>query len=335
MVISSGIWNTCKAWKLSKGALLPLKSLVKLYSIPTLIVIVGICLYYFVFLGLKDKDLDNNVQFIAQDTPQKQEVEILYAKAQDESQSTNPAIAQTTQESENQTSQIQILENLENTQTLLPPQVATIQAQDFAIMQDSSQVQTLQNQIIAQTARIQDSNQNLNTENLAPTTSQTTYALITAKSVNVRAQPDTQSAIVKRAQFNESYELVKNHNDWLEIKLNNAQNGYVVAYLAKIVEEKDLPQHAQNASLANPRHTQDSLHSNAQERDFSLYEVITHRANVRARASADSAVIASIESGKKVRVLKTLTIDDVAWAHILLNSGSEGYIALRLLKEVQ
>ncbi|WP_066387236.1 SH3 domain-containing protein [Helicobacter himalayensis] len=319
---------------------MPLKSLVKLYSIPTLIVIVGICLYYFVFLGLKDRDIDNNVQFIAQDTPQKhspkQEVEILYAKAQDEPQSTTPAIAQTTQESENQIPQIQILENLENTQTLLPPQVATTQAQDFAILQDSSQAQTLQNQVIAQSARIQDSSQNLNTEKLAPTTPQTTtYALITAKSVNVRAQPDTQSAIVKRAQFNEGYELVKNHNDWLEIKLNNAQNGYVVAYLAKIVEEKDLPQHAQNASLANPHHTQDSLHSNVQERDFSLYEVIAHRANVRAHTSVDSAVIASIESGKKVRVLETLTIDDVAWAHVLLNSGSEGYIALRLLKEVQ
>ncbi|MGI0438965.1 SH3 domain-containing protein [Helicobacter himalayensis] len=319
---------------------MPLKSLVKLYSIPTLIVIAGVCLYYFVFLGLKDKDLDNNTQLIAQDAPQKhspkQEVEILYVKTQDEPQSTNLAIAQITQESESQTPQIQVLENLENTQTLLPSQVTTTQAQDSAILQDSSQAQTLQDQIIAQSARIQDSNQNLNTENLAPTTPQTTtYALITAKSVNVRAQPDTQSAIVKRAQFNESYELVKNHNDWLEIKLNNTQNGYVVAYLAKIVEEKDLPQHAQNASLANPHHTQDSLHSNMQERDFSLYEVIAYRANVRARASADSAVIASIESGKKVRVLKTLTIDDVAWAHILLNSGSEGYIALRLLKEVQ
>ncbi|MGI0405816.1 SH3 domain-containing protein [Helicobacter himalayensis] len=319
---------------------MPLKSLVKLYSIPTLIVIAGVCLYYFVFLGLKDKDLDNNTQLIAQDAPQKhspkQEVEILYVKTQDEPQSTNLAIAQITQESESQTSQIQVLENLENTQTLLPSQVTTTQAQDSAILQDSSQAQTLQDQIIAQSARIQDSNQNLNTENLASTTPQTTtYALITAKSVNVRAQPDTQSAIVKRAQFNESYELVKNHNDWLEIKLNNTQNGYVVAYLAKIVEEKDLPQHAQNASLANPHHTQDSLHSNMQERDFSLYEVIAYRANVRARASADSAVIASIESGKKVRVLKTLTIDDVAWAHILLNSGSEGYIALRLLKEVQ
>lgn len=306
---------------------MPLKSLIKLYSIPTLIVIAGVCLYYFVFLGVKDKNLKHNAQSIAQDTPQpaqkepQKQPEILYANTQDEPQSTNLATAQTTQEPQNQAP--------EAPQTQPAPQVATTQApqtQDSATSADSSQAQTLQDQIIAQAKLTQDSNKDL--ENLA--TPQPTYALITAKSVNVRAQPDTQSAIVKKAQLNESYELIQSQNDWLEIKLNSAQHGYIAAYLAKIVEEKDLPQSAQNAS-ADRHHT----HSSMQEHTIRLYEVIARRANVRASPIADSAVIASIEAGKKVRVAETITIDDVTWAHVLLNSGSEGYIALRLLKEVQ
>ncbi|RDU53445.1 hypothetical protein CQA49_06050 [Helicobacter sp. MIT 00-7814] len=307
---------------------MPLKSLIKLYSIPTLIVIAGVCLYYFVFLGVKDKNLKHNAQSIAQDTPQQaqkepqKQPEILYASTQDEPQSANLATAQTTQEPQNQAP--------EAPQTQPAPQVATTQApqaQDSAISVDSSQAQTLQDQIIAQAKLTQDSNKDL--ENPA-TPQPTTYALITAKSVNVRAQPDTQSAIVKRAQLNESYELVQSQNDWLEIKLNSAQHGYIAAYLAKIVEEKDLPQSAQNA-LADRHHT----HSSMQEHTIRLYEVIARRANVRTSPIVDSAVIASIESGKKVRVAETITIDDVAWAHVLLNSGSEGYIALRLLKEVE
>lgn len=312
---------------------MPLKSLIKLYSIPTLIVIAGICLYYFVFLGVKDNNLKHNAQSIAQDASQQaqkglqKQPEILYATTQDELRSTNPATTQTTQEPENQV-----------LQTPLAPQVATIQApqaQDSAISADSSQAQTLQGQIIAQAKLTQDSNKDI--ENLTLATSQTTaFALITAKSVNVRAQPDTQSAIVKRVYLNENYELIQSQNDWLEIKLDNATNGYIAAYLAKIVGKKDLPQQsAQNISLANPFHTQDSLHTTMQKHTIKLYEVIARRANVRANPSADSAVIASVESGKKVRVSETITIDDVAWAHVLLNSGNEGYIALRLLKEVQ
>ena len=314
---------------------MPLKSLIKLYSIPTLIVIAGICLYYFVFLGVKDNNLKHNAQSIAQDASQQaqkglqKQPEILYTNTEDKPQSTNLTIAQTTQGSENQ--------ELKTSQTPLAPEIATIQApqaKDSAISADSSQAQTLQGQIIAQAKLTQDSNKDI--ENLTLATSQTTaFALITAKSVNVRAQPDTQSAIVKRVYLNENYELIQSQNDWLEIKLDNATHGYIASYLAKVVEEENLPQSVQNTSLANSLHTQDSLHVGMQEHTIRLYEVIARRANVRANPSADSAVIASVESGKKVRVSETITIDDVAWAHVLLNSGNEGYIALRLLKEVQ
>ena len=59
------------------------------------------------------------------------------------------------------------------------------------------------------------------------------YAQIIYDGTNLREQPNTNSAVVKRANVGESYEIVSITNDWYEIKVNN-KKAYVANWVVKL-----------------------------------------------------------------------------------------------------
>lgn len=224
---------------------MPLKSLIKLYCIPTLIVFGGIFLYYFVFISMKDKTLTkHNTLAKSQITPQ-------------DTQATNttgsaPKVAD------------------KDTDNLVP--------------------------------KTQE------TQNTPPTDIHTKHFIsITAKSVNVRSQPNKQSPIITKVYIGQKYELTANLGKWFEITLpEHSQKGYIASYLA----------------------TQEPLRQENTSQQTNIYKVIVRKANIRFRADQNSAVIGSLFAGENIQVISS----DGIWAEVLLQDGRKGYIASRLLE---
>ncbi len=63
------------------------------------------------------------------------------------------------------------------------------------------------------------------------------YAQIIYNGTNLREQPNTKSAVVKRANVGESYEILSLSNDWYEIKVNN-KKAYVANWVVKLKQSQ-------------------------------------------------------------------------------------------------
>ena len=63
------------------------------------------------------------------------------------------------------------------------------------------------------------------------------YAQIIYDGTNLREQPNTKSAVVKRANVGESYEITANSNDWFEIKVDD-KKAYIANWVVKLKQSQ-------------------------------------------------------------------------------------------------
>jgi N-acetylmuramoyl-L-alanine amidase len=70
---------------------------------------------------------------------------------------------------------------------------------------------------------------------------------------NIRKSPNTQSAIIERANQGDIYETIRLENDWYEIKLSDGQTGYVASWL---VSEDDSDSRTPNKIQGNEQSLQ-------------------------------------------------------------------------------
>ena len=278
-----------------------LKSIVKLYSIPILIVILGIFLYFVIFAELNEKKLsylyaqykDNKSQSAqnAVDTDS-QNTHTTSSTAPAQTHNAQPEVILTQPTKEPPTPQA--------TQTIAveTPQTTQEIAQDQAPSQANTDTQDTLPQAPQQIPKIFD-------------TPQIRYVHV--RSANIRALPNINSEILYKAYAGQQLLLVQNipESEWSEVEVDSKIRGYIASYLLSTNPPQE---NAQNTNVISKN---------------TMPEVIVKSANIRALPSSDAPVITTLKLGQSVQVLQ----DDGEWSKILLDNGREGYIASRLLSK--
>ncbi len=190
---------------------MPLKFFFKLYSIPVLIVVVGICLYFFVFVEIKDKRVPS-----------------LYAR---HSQPIEPADTH--------------LESTSSKSTQSPKAqepVVVAKPEPEIILEEIPQNP---NENLAQESKTPDSASGSATEANAALDSnephapqalpatQPHYVYVNVRSANIRTLPSTDGGVLYRANSGTRLTLIQTlpESDWSEVEVSPGVRGYIASYL--------------------------------------------------------------------------------------------------------
>lgn len=277
-----------------------LKSILKLYSIPLFIVILGVFLYFIMFIELSEKKLPHLYAQYKDNKPEStQEVsKDKHATKPD----TQPIMAQT------HDTEAEIISNTQNPTQETTNHLTTNmhEIQKPQTIQEAQQTHSAQ-QSIADTLpqSPQQIPQTLDTPQIR---------YVNVRSANIRALPNTDSAVLYRAYEGQQLLLVQTlpQNEWSEVEVDSKIRGYIASYLL---------------STNAPQNNIQSL--NVIPQDPTMPQIIVKSANIRALPSSDAPVITTLKLGQSVQVLQ----DDGEWSKIFLDNGQEGYIASRLLSK--
>lgn len=288
------------------------KSLLKTYSIPLLIVVLAMGVYFFVFLSIKNdvlpktQHLDNS--YLAQLSPVDSLLSFLGLKTHDISQQTQTKETPQTPTAEPTLQDITFNplidpissdENPEITQAETPKLAES--PKDTDINEPSSEVKP------------QDSKEK-----------EYVIAFVQVSTAVIRSAPSTQSPSITTLSSGRRIEVVSFDDEWFEVK--EPSGGYVAKRLVRLAENKT--QESLTQSLpATPQPTQIST---TEVSDSNIYEVLASRVNVRSAPNTDAPIIASLSLGQTVRVS---SFND-GWATITLDSGRKAYIVARAIKKV-
>ncbi|WP_374054382.1 SH3 domain-containing protein [Rossellomorea sp. FM04394] len=128
--------------------------------------------------------------------------------------------------------------------------------------------------------------------------------IITVHGLNVRDETSLNGRVVGKVSKGEKYSLLKEKNNWYQIKLSNGKKGWVAGwYVQKTVTASA---HESESSLENENVT-----------------ILYNGTNIRSDANAQASVIARASSGETFPV-KSKNGD---WYEIQLEDGSAGFIA--------
>ncbi|WP_044339545.1 SH3 domain-containing protein [Rossellomorea aquimaris] len=128
--------------------------------------------------------------------------------------------------------------------------------------------------------------------------------IITVHGLNVRDETSLNGRVVGKVSKGEKYTLLKEKNNWYQIKLSNGKKGWVAGwYVQKTVTASA---HESESSLENENVT-----------------ILYNGTNIRSDANAQASVIARASSGETFSV-KSKNGD---WYEIQLEDGSAGFIA--------
>lgn len=243
-----------------------LKSIVKLYSIPILIVILGIFLYFVIFAELNEKKLS-----------------YLYAQYKNnKSQS-----AQNTMDADSQNTHTTPSTTLARVHSSKPEIISTQPTQEIITPQATQEI--TQDQVPSQA--------NTDTPDTLPQTPQQTpqtfdvpqVRYVHVRSANIRALPNINSKILYKVYAGQQLFLVQNipESEWSEVEVDSKIRGYIASYL--------LGTNAPQESTQNV----DIISKDA------MPKVIVKSANIRAFPSPDAPVIMTLKLGQNVQVLQS------------------------------
>ncbi|MDD7345880.1 SH3 domain-containing protein [Helicobacter sp.] len=278
-----------------------LKSIVKLYSIPILIVILGIFLYFVIFAELNEKKLSYLYTQYKHNKSQSAQNAVDV-----DSQNTHTTSSTTLAQTHNAQPEIILTQPIKETPT--PQATQTIVAKTPQTTQEITQDQTPS----------QANTDTLDTLPQAPQqipqifdTPQIRYVHV--RSANIRTLPNINSEILYKAYTGQQLLLVQNipESEWSEVEVDSKIRGYIASYLLSTNPPQE---NTQNTNVISKN---------------TMPEVIVKSANIRALPSPNAPVITTLKLGQNVQVLQ----DDGEWSKILLGNGREGYIASRLLSK--
>lgn len=196
---------------------LPLKSLFKLYSIPVLIVVVGICLYFIVFIEIKDKGVPHfqTHRQVSNHTPESQTTQSPLVAIDSHTQDTSMPHSQEPQDPV-------VAVEQPKPEIVFEPQeeiVSESPTQDTSLVVDATQE-------LPSTPQVSQAPQSL-------PSSQPRYVYVNVRSANIRALPNIESEILHRA--NSGQQLVLIHalpqSEWSEVEIAPGVRGYIASYL--------------------------------------------------------------------------------------------------------
>lgn len=293
----------------------------KLYSLPFLIIVLGVGLYVAVVMLMDKKNL------IISKRPQTHTSHIAGADSQLTSQGVIQ-VAQSTESSKENSNEGKSDEGKQVEADSLPHKTSPQETQDRvattpssvespsqatspnpAAKQDSNNTQDSNTQDsgngmdIAQNATIPSTPSNLvdTKPNTAPAVSiqdsKQKYGYAKYR-INIRQAPNSESAIISRAAVGEALEILSDGQDgWSKVKSRFGVEGYVASRL---------------------------LTQNLTSQDGEPYIVVANALNVRSKADSQGAVIGRLSHNMRIYVLET----QGEWAKIQLPNKQYGYISL-------
>lgn len=293
----------------------------KLYSLPFLIIVLGVGLYVAVVMLMDKKNL------IISKRPQTHTSHIAGADSQLTSQGVIQ-VAQSTESSKENSNEGKSDEGKQVEADSLPHKTSPQETQDIAAAtpsgaespsqatspnpaakQDSNNTQDSNTQDsgngidIAQNATIPSTPSNLvdTKPNTAPAVSiqdsKQKYGYAKYR-INIRQAPNSESAIISRAAVGEALEILSDGQDgWSKVKSRFGVEGYVASRL---------------------------LTQNLTSQDGEPYIVVANALNVRSKADSQGAVIGRLSHNMRIYVLET----QGEWAKIQLPNKQYGYISL-------
>ena len=293
----------------------------KLYSLPFLIIVLGVGLYVAVVMLMDKKNL------IISKRPQTHTSHIAGADSQLTSQGVIQ-VAQSTESSKENSNEGKSDEGKQVEANFLPHKTSPQETQDRvattpssvespsqatspnpAAKQDSNNTQDSNTQDsgngmdIAQNATIPSTPSNLvdTKPNTAPAVSiqdsKQKYGYAKYR-INIRQAPNSESAIISRAAVGEALEILSDGQDgWSKVKSRFGVEGYVASRL---------------------------LTQNLTSQDGEPYIVVANALNVRSKADSQGAVIGRLSHNMRIYVLET----QGEWAKIQLPNKQYGYISL-------
>ena len=180
---------------------LPLKFFFKLYFIPALIVVVGICLYFFVFVEIKDKRVPHFHTYRQSPTTESTQADTKNLLASRDSQ--NPIIV------------------VEEPKPEIVPErdLSESPAQEAPLPKDSTQETPSTPQVSPAPKALP--------------TSQPHYVYVNVRSANIRALPSTDGEVLHRANSGARLTLIQAlpQSDWSEVEISPGLRGYIASYL--------------------------------------------------------------------------------------------------------
>ncbi|WP_394997566.1 SH3 domain-containing protein [uncultured Helicobacter sp.] len=180
---------------------MPLKFFFKLYFIPALIVVVGICLYFFVFVEIKDKRVPHFHTYRQSPTTESTQADTKNLLASRDSQ--NPII---------------VVEE-PKPEIVLERDLSESPAQEAPLPKDSTQETPSTPQVSPAPKALP--------------TSQPHYVYVNVRSANIRALPSTDGEVLHRANSGARLTLIQAlpQSDWSEVEISPGLRGYIASYL--------------------------------------------------------------------------------------------------------
>ncbi|MFD1705509.1 N-acetylmuramoyl-L-alanine amidase [Siminovitchia sediminis] len=136
----------------------------------------------------------------------------------------------------------------------------------------------------------------------SPVISDTETATIAGEVVNVREKPGTSYSIITQIHQGETYPVIDKKNDWIEIKLDSEETGWIAGWLATVQAGETI----QKAGV-----------------------VTVQQLNVRSKPSTDSEAVGTLQEGDTVHVLD----EENGWMKIFYHSStawvSDRYIQIQ------
>lgn len=288
----------------------------KLYSLPFLIIVLGVGLYVAVVMLMDKKNL------IISKRPQTHTSHVAGADSQLTPQGVTQ-VAQSTESSKENSNEGKSDGGKQVEADSLPHKTSPQEMQDIVATTPSS-VESISQATSPNPATKQDSNNTQdsgngidiaqNTVNIPSTPSNLETKPSTAPAVsiqdskqkygyakyriNIRQAPNSESAIISRAAVGEALEILSDGQDgWSKVKSRFGVEGYVASRL---------------------------LTQNLTSQDGEPYIVVANALNVRSKADSQGAVIGRLSHNMRIYVLET----QGEWAKIQLPNKQYGYISL-------
>lgn len=242
-----------------------LKSIVKLYSIPILIVILGIFLYFVIFAELNEKKLSYLYTQYKHNKSQSAQNAVDV-----DSQNTHTTSSTTLAQTHNAQPEIILTQPIKETPT---PQTTQEITQDQTPSQANTDTPDTLPQAPQQIPQIFD-------------TPQIRYVHV--RSANIRTLPNINSEILYKAYTGQQLLLVQNipESEWSEVEVDSKIRGYIASYLLSTNPPQE---NAQNTNVISKN---------------TMPEVIVKSANIRALPSPNAPVITTLKLGQNVQVLQ-------------------------------
>ena len=178
---------------------LPLKFFFKLYFIPALIVVVGICLYFFVFVEIKDKRVPHFHTYRQSPTTESTQADTKNLLASRDSQ--NPIIV--VEESK--------------PEIVLERDLSESPAQEIPLSNDTAQETPSTPQVSPAPKALPEPH----------------YVYVNVRSANIRTLPSTDGKVLHRANSGTRLTLIQAlpQSDWSEVEISPGLRGYIASYL--------------------------------------------------------------------------------------------------------